>query len=219
MGYAVHKDPRQVIISTPELELGFSRESGALIVLRRPGGPNYLGHGEGQLSLDVRVASGWMSQRSFARYLSHQIIHEGGATLIKVRVGIGALLVQDCYRVTGTLVARSVSIKNVGLDELQLLGIWMALPSACVGPHESCNFEAPANGCRPRLDLATASQLQRSGMPHPEIVPVVRRGRAFESCPDRGPGLLALHGTADLDSLLCWYFSDQQPAWPAVRLI
>ena len=215
MDYALQEGPRQVTLTTPEVELGFSRESGALTLLRRPGGQNYLGRDPLACSLDVLLPSGWMSQRSFARYLSHQVHQDATAITIVVRVGLGPLLLQDIYSITGTLLRRSLKVKNVGLDELQLMGIWQALPGACIGSPESCRFEAPANGARPRLAVETAARLRRFEAPGSDIATVVRRGRPFESAPDRGPGLLGLHGTVEQDSLLCWYFRLEQPAWPA----
>ncbi|GIV97144.1 MAG: hypothetical protein KatS3mg057_1801 [Herpetosiphonaceae bacterium] len=217
MSHSIHQELYQIVVVTPELELGFSRESGALTSVRRPGGASVIGYGSDPISLDVRTADGWMRQRFFARYLSHQVADEAGATAITLRIGIGPLLISDCYHVTGTLVSRTVSVKNVGLDEVQLLGVWLALPWGRVGPPETCRFEAPANMIRPRLSLSSLLQIRRGSLPGPEITPMLRHSRLFESCPDRGPGLLALHSIDENENLLCWYFSDQQPAWPAVE--
>lgn len=202
------------IVHTQEIELGFSRESGMLTVLRRPGGVNYLNIGGIAPSLDVQINDSWLGETAFPRYLSHNITERDSAIILTINIGLGVLRLTDSFRITGTLVARSVVVSNTGLTEQQVHWVRLSLPYARVGSLNEGRFEAPSNSFRPRLAVETVAQMRRGVLPPRDIAPAVRRGRPFENAPDRGPGLLALHSTSEAENLLCWYWSREQSAWP-----
>jgi glycosidase len=204
------------IVHTAEIELGFSRESGMLTVLRRPDGVNYLNIGGVAPSLDVQLTGSWLGETAFPRYLSHTLSELGGAVALTINVGLGMLRISDTFRITGTLVARSVAVTNTGTVEQQVHWVRLSLPLARVGSLSEGRFEAPSNSFRPRLAVETVSRMRRDVLPTRDLAPAVRRGRPFENAPDRGPGLLALHSTSEAENLLCWYWSREQTAWPDV---
>jgi len=204
------------VVRTAEMELGFSLDSGMLTVLRRPGGPNYLGIGGSAASLDVQLTSGWLSESAFPRYLSHSVIEQDGAVVVTINIGLGALRLTDILRLTGTLIARRAEVFNSGLAEYQVHWVRLSLPCARVGSLSEGRFEAPGNSFRPRLPVESVAHIRRGVPPTRDLAPASRRGRPFENAPDRGPGLLALHSTSESENLLCWYWSTEQSAWPDI---
>ncbi len=205
------------VIQTDELELGFSLDSGMLTILRRLGGVNMLNVGGSDLSLDAQTPWGWMSERTFPRYLSHTVHHDHDAVILAIHVGLGGLSLIDTLRITGTLVARTVAVTNNSVSEEQLLHVRLNLPFVCIGNRSDARFEAPSNSFRPRLALETVAKLRRGELPGRAIAPAIRRSRLFENAPDRGPGLLAVHSASLNENVLCWYWSTVQPAWPDIN--
>src|SRR5215203_3817278 len=88
------------IVHTAEIELGFSRESGMLTVLRRPDGVNYLNIGGVAPSLDVQLTGSWLGETAFPRYLSHTLSELAGAVVLTINVGLGMLRISDTFRIT-----------------------------------------------------------------------------------------------------------------------
>ena len=119
-----------LIVTLAELELEFSLDDGGLRALRRPGGPDVIGRGAPHTGVDVSLAeTGWLSQRSFARYLNHFLYDIPGGVEIVIVVGLGPLKIYDRYRAFGSFITRRISIENTGDDELALCGV--RLTSAC----------------------------------------------------------------------------------------
>src|SRR5262245_4613324 len=193
--FTVTQEHQTVVVHTPEIELAFSLDDGGLRMLRRSGGPNVVGYGDARASVDVNLGAGsaWLADWVFVRYLSHAIDEREGAVELVILIGIGPLKVYDRYRITGTLIARRVSVENVSEDEVWLRGVRLAVPWARVGALEGCRFEAPANSVRPRLALQVAAAQRRGVLPRRFFAPGLRDGRALEPAPTQGPGLMALH--------------------------
>ena len=112
----------------------------------------------------------------------------------------------DRYRITGTLIARRISVENVGKDEVRLQGVRLALPWARVGALETCHFDAPGT-CVLRLPLEVAAAQRLDVLPRRFFAPGLRDGRALERAPTQATGLLALHDPQTDEALLCWYYS------------
>jgi starch synthase (maltosyl-transferring) len=206
----------QFVVNCDALTIGFSRDDGGLRSLRRSGGPELAGHGEPRPSLDIALRDrGWLGERTVVRYLNHRVEERDGGVEIVVAVGLGPLIVYDCYVVGGALVTRHLSIKNVGEDDVALLGVRMQLPWLLTGMSET-RFEAPGNSVRSRV-LAHVAADQRAGvLPRRFFAPGLRFGSAFEPAPTLAPGLLALHNPGSEETLLCWYQSGAEPALPEV---
>ncbi len=213
--YTLRFTRQALILSLDELELEFSLDDGSLCALRRPGEPDITGHGARRPGIDVSLAdSGWLSERSFARYLGHSIQDTPGGAELVMRVGLGPLKIYDRYRVAGSLIIRRISIENAGDDELALCGVRLALHGACVGRPERCRFEAPANVERPRLPIASLSSDGRRA--HWADATAIETP-AFALAPSDAPGLLALHNDVVGETLACWYVDAANPARPRVE--
>jgi starch synthase (maltosyl-transferring) len=219
MPFTTSEQRRVVALHTPEIEIAFSMDDGGLRSLRRVGGPSVLGYGVPQPSVDVQlgVAREWLAERMFVRYLRHVVEERDGAVELVIVIGIGPLIVYDRYHITGALIARRVSVVNVGEDELQLHGVRLSLPWVRVGLLELCRFEAPGNNVRPHVPLQVAAALRRGVLPRRFFAPGLREGRALEPAPTQGSGLLALHDAETDETLLCWYYSQVETALPQVE--
>ncbi|GAB4207201.1 MAG: alpha-amylase family glycosyl hydrolase [Roseiflexaceae bacterium] len=217
--FTTSQDRHTITVTTPELELAFSRDDGGLRVLRRIGGPNVLGHGQAIPAIDVQVGieGVWLADRVFVRYLGHSVDERDGAIEIVIVIGIGPLMLYDRYRVTGALIARRVSVKNVSEDEIQLRRVRMALPWVRLGEQETCRFEAPGNSARPAVPITVAAAQRRGVLPRQFFAAGLRDGRALELAPAQAPGLMALHDPPTQLSLLCWYYSEVEPAQPMLE--
>lgn len=202
-----------------EIELRWSRDDGGLNGLRLADGDHLIGHGAARPTIDVAIAGAdrWRASYAFVRYLAHTIEEHADGATISIVIGIGPLKLYDRYRVTGHLIARHVEVENVGQDEVQLWGVRMLLPNACVGEASTCRFEAPGNSVRPRVPLDVAAEQRPGVLPRRFFAPGLREGRAIESAPAQGPGLMALHAGDRDETLLCWYYSDSEPALPYVE--
>lgn len=213
--YTVRSSRHTFTVTLTELELDFSLEDGGLRALRRPQGPDVTGYGAPRAGIDVSLAeTGWLTERSFARYLNHLLYSIPGGVEIVVVIGLGPLKVYDRYRVVGSLITRRISLENAGDDELALCGVRLAISGACVGAPERCRFEAPANVIRPRLPIATL----RSDLRHrhwSDSTPL--ETPAFALAPADAPGLLALHNDVVGETLACWYEDSSNPARPRVE--
>ncbi|MEN9937855.1 MAG: hypothetical protein RLZZ387_4434 [Chloroflexota bacterium] len=218
MTYTIDQSQELVTVRCAEIEIGFSREDGGLRVLGLVGGQNLAGHGNPRPSVDVRLGErGWLADSAFVRYLGHNVTERDDATEIMITVGIGPIIVYDRYRVTGTLIARRVTLQNVGEDEVRLRGVRMALPWVRSGGLDTARFDAPGNSVRPHVPLAVAAELRRDVLPRRFFAPGIRDGRALEPAPTFAAGLLAVHDEAGDESLLCWYHSAVEPARPEVE--
>ncbi len=209
----------EVRLRTPELELGWSRENGALVVLALRDGPNVLGHGPPRPGLDIALgaAGGWTGPTSFARFLWHRAAPVDGGVEMLVAIGLGPLKIRDRYTLRGGLIERQAELEQVGPDEQRLYGVRLILPNARVGNPGLCLLEAPGNSVRPRVALAVAAAQRRNVLPRRFFAPGVRGGGALEPTPTQGPGLLALHGAPPQQTLLCWYESAGVAALPFVE--
>ena len=204
-------------LTTPDLALAFSLEDGGLRELRRTGGPNLLGYGTRMPSIDVRIGErGWLAGRMFIRYLRHVVAERDGGIELVITIGIGPLMVDDCYRITGTLLARRLELHNVGEDVVQLRGVRLLAPWACVGALESCRFDAPGNLLRPQVPLVLAAKHRRASALQALFMPQ-RDEYALERAPTEGPGVFALHDPASDETLMCWYYSAANTALPQIE--
>lgn len=210
---------RVILLSTPELELGWSREDGSLVLLRAPDGPSILGHGPAQAALDVALDTpdGWVSRRSFARFLWHRATPCADGVEVLIAIGLGPLKIVDTYHVTPGLVTRQAMLENVGLDDLRVCGLRLALPNARVGDPARCCFEAPGNSARPHVPLAVAAAQRRDVLPRRFFAPGLRGGSALEPAPSQGSGLLVLHDDSLPAALLCWYAGGADVALPYLQ--
>jgi hypothetical protein len=207
-----------VTVATGEITLAFSRDDGGLRVLQRAGGPNVLGYGAPCASIDVQLDDrGWLANRIFIRYLNHFVEQRDDAVELVIVIGVGPLKVYDRYRITGTLIARRVSVENVGEDEVRLHGVRLALPWARVGALETCRFDAPGTSVRPHVPLDVAAAQRLDVLPRRFFAPGLRDGRALERAPTQATGLLALHDSQTDEALLCWYYSAVESAIPLVE--
>ncbi|HEX5691063.1 MAG TPA: hypothetical protein VFX76_13710, partial [Roseiflexaceae bacterium] len=173
MPFTITSNRYTVALRAPEIELEFSTDDGGLRLLRRIGGPNLIGYGDPRPSIDVQlgVASEWLAERVFVRYLRHTAEERDGAVELVIVIGIGPLIVYDRYRITGTLIARRVSAQNVGEDEVQLHAVRLSLPWARVGALEVCRFEAPGNNVHTHVPLRVAAATRRGILPRRFFAP------------------------------------------------
>src|SRR5262245_17134811 len=217
--FTVTQEHQTVVVHTPEIELAFSLDDGGLRMLRRSGGPNVVGYGDARASVDVNLGAGsaWLADWVFVRYLSHAIDEREGAVELVIVIGVGPLKVYDRYRITGTLIARRVSVENVGEDEVRLQGVRLALPWARVGALDTCRFDAPGTSVRPHVPLDVAAAQRLDVLPRRFFAPGLRYGRALERAPTQATGLLALHDPQTDEALLCWYYSTVESALPLVE--
>jgi glycosidase len=177
-----------------------------------------LGYGAASPAIDIRLDErGWLAAQIFVRYLKHTVTEHDGVVDLAIKIGVGPLIVEDHYRITGTLIARQLDIRNVGEDRVDLRGVRLLLPWARVGALESCRFDAPGNSVRPHVALAVAAAQRRDVLPRRFFAPGLREGYALERAPTQGPGVLALHDPAIDEALLCWYYSAELPAQPQVE--
>jgi len=216
--FAISRDQEIYTLNTPEISLAFSSEHGGLQGLQRAGGPNVLGYGAARPAIDIHLDErGWLADQTFVRYLKHSVAEDDGAIVLVITIGVGPLIVEDSYRITGTLVARHLAIRNVGEDSVGLRGVRLVLPWARVGALESCRFDAPGNSVRPHVALSVAAAQRRDVLPRRFFAPGLREGYALERAPTQGPGVMALHDPAIDEALLCWYYSAAAPAQPQVH--
>jgi hypothetical protein len=216
--FTVSQNHALVTLTTPEITLAFSRDDGGLRVLQRADGPNVLGYGVDRAAIDVQLdRRGWLADRIFIRYLNHFIDQRDDAIELVIVIGVGPLKVYDRYRITGSLIARRISVENVGEDEVRLEGVRLALPWARVGALETCRFDAPGTSVRPHVPLAVAAAQRLDVLPRRFFAPGLRDGRALERAPTQATGLLALHDPQTDQALLCWYYSTVESALPLVE--
>src|SRR4029450_12853136 len=176
---------------------------GVAVVLQRVGVPNVLGYGVDRETIDVQLDDrGWLADRIFIRYLNHSVDERDDAVELVIVIGVGPLKVYDRYRITGTLIARRVSVENVGEDEVRLQGVRLPLPWARVGALETCRFDAPGTSVRPHVPLDVAAVQRLGVLPRRSCAPGLRDGRALERAPTQATGLLALHDSQTDETLL-----------------
>lgn len=216
--FSTNRDQYRVTLTTPDLTLAFSIDDGGLRELRRNGGPNLLGHGKPISTIDVRLNDrGWLADRLFVRYLRHTIVEHPHAIELVITTGVGPLVADDRYWITGTLIARQMTIANVGEDSVQLFGLRLLLPWARVGELDACRFDAPGNSVRPHMPLAeVAAQQPWRGAGTPRSAHTDLLG-GLDRAPTQGPGVLALHDPTSDDVLFCWFYSDIDTARPSAE--
>lgn len=214
---STNRDHQRAVVSAPELTLAFSLEDGGLRELRHGDGPNLLGYGKAMPALDIRLNDrGWLADQSFVRYLRHSVGQVAGALELRITIGVGPLVVNDCYRITGTLIARSVEITNVGEDPAQLHGVRMLLPWARVGTPEACRFDAPGNLVRPHVPLLAAATQRRDHTARGWLAGSAHESYGLDRAPTQGAGVLALHDPSADQALLCWFDSEADTALPQI---
>lgn len=210
VAFTTSQQRNRICVATPELSIAFSLEDGGLCELRRVNGSNVVGFGRPMPVVDVRLHDrGWLANQSFVRYLHHSVGERDGAVELCITIGIGPLIAQDRYRITGTLVARTVLLRNVGEDPVQLYGMRLLLPWVCVGALESCRFDAPGNRTQPYLPLTLAARYREGAALPTEL--------RFERAPTEGPGVLMLHDPDSEETLACWYYSLDHTALPLIQ--
>jgi hypothetical protein len=216
--FTTSSDSDSVTVQTSDLILTFSLDDGSLRALRHIDRSSVIGYGAPRPAIDLQVGVDgiWLAERIFVRYLHHTIDERDGAVEVVIVTGIGPLVVYDRYRITGTLIARRITIKNVSEDELQLSAVRMVVPWARIDEAEMCRFEAPGNSVRPHVPLVVAAAQRQHVLPRRFFAPGLRNNSAFEEAPTVAAGLLALHNALAHESLLCWYYSEVEPAYPYV---
>lgn len=222
--FTVEETPQHILLHTKTMEMAWSRSHGALVILRFPGEINLVGHGESSGGVDVALGSrnDWLSQRSFARYLSYRATHTPTNITLTMKIGLGPLLLYDIFLIEENVIRRRVVIENVSTDALHICGIRLIVPNARIGPSATCRFEAPGNSVRPHVPLDVAASQHYDILPRRFFAPGLRTGSAFDPAPSHAVGLLALHGQRDALSsdeiaLLCWYHSEQATAQPYIE--
>lgn len=223
-GYDFNQTQEWLTLHTPELELAWSCADGALRILRFHDRASVLGYGAPQMSLDVALGKpeNWLAERSFARYLSHRCEVQNDIATVVIAVGLGPLKLYDQYTVCGTLISRQIRIENVSLDERRICGLRMLVSNARVGCAETCFFEAPGSSIRPHVPFAVAAAYRREVLPHQVFTPDLPERQDLELSPVQGPGILALHNAPasnhnDNETLLCWYSSSTEVAFPFIE--
>jgi hypothetical protein len=217
--FTTTQDRYTITVATAEIELAFSRDDGGLRVLRRHDGPNLLGYGAPIPAINVQVGieEVWLAERVFVRYLSHSVDEREGAVELVIVIGVGPLMLYDRYRITGTMIARRISVKNVSEDEILLRRVRMALPWVRIGDPDTCRFDAPGNSARPHVPLRVAAALRRGVLPRQFFTAGLREGRALELAPIQAAGLMALYDQHHGNALLCWFYSEVEPAQPTLE--
>lgn len=219
MPFSISQERRIITVRTSEIILAFSLDDGGLRWISRIDAPNLIGYGEPIPTVDVQLglAAEWLAQRVFVRYLRHSIEEQNGAIDLVIVIGIGPLMVFDRYHITGTLIARRVSVLNVGEDELRLHGVRLILPWVRAGSVERGRFDAPGNNVRPHVSLEHAAQQRRSILPRRFFAPGLRENSAFEPAPLHGSGLLGVYDPDTHETLLTWYYSNTEAALPQLE--
>ena len=212
--FTLAKNYHRISVQTAEVELSFSLDDGGLCALKRLGGVNLLNHGSPQPAIDVKVGfdATWIAERVFVRHLRHTVREDGNAVVLEIIIGIGPLMITDEFRITGTLIARSVTVHNVSEDEIRLSGLRLLVPWVRTGELESCRFEAPGSSVRPQVPLAVAAAQRRGVLPRRYFAPGLRFNRTIEQAPLGGAGLMAVADQQNGETLLCWYSSASDPA-------
>ncbi|MCU0491552.1 MAG: alpha-amylase family glycosyl hydrolase [Chloroflexaceae bacterium] len=217
--------PQRISLRTPDLELGWSADDGALRLLRRPDGASVIGHGPAIPVVDVALGApdSWLAARSFVRYLASRFVQNNDGTAeVTIISGLGPLKMHDRYQISGTLVQRNLIIENVSVEDAAIYGVRLLIPFARIGRAEICRFEAPGNSVRPGVPLEVAAAQRRDVLPRRFFAPGLRNSSALELAPTHGPGLLALHTALQTEAnaalshetLLCWYTSPREAALP-----
>lgn len=220
MSYELYEQTDQIILRTARYELGWSTDSGALIVFRRDNGPNILGFGPPVAGVDVAIGSptNWITAQTFARYIWHRLqILPDGYLQMTIIVGLGPFKVFDHYLLSDEVIERWIEIENVSGDELRMYGVRLIIPHVQIGSPDRCTFEAPGNSVRPRAPYTIACTQDRNILPRRFFAPGLRGGSAFEPAPTQGAGVMALVNSDLALTFLCWYAGDDEAALPYVQ--
>ncbi|NJM05263.1 hypothetical protein HC891_02055 [Candidatus Gracilibacteria bacterium] len=199
----------QLTFHSPALIIGWSRETGSLNLLRLPDSENLLAYGAVPPTVDIAVdsADGWLSQRTFPRYLRHRFDQEEGGCTVTIEVGFGPLIIADRYEIVGQQLQREVHLVNTG-DDLLLYGVRLLVPLARIEPADSCCFDAPGNSVRPHVGLAVAATQHRAILPRRFFAPGLRGSQCGRTCARSGAratGAAQRYGAYRVALLVCKY--------------
>lgn len=217
-GYALSTQYPRMILTTADLEIGFSTDDGRLVLLRRRDGVNMIDHGEPFATLDAELdeAGVWLSGSHFSRYLGHELTEQGNALELTISVGLGPLRLLDHYLLSGPLIARHVTVENLDQTPVQLRSLRLLVPWVQVGTLQHCRFHVPGANVRAGVPLSVAAAYRRGILTQRMLLPGVRPEVLFEPVPVQSAGLLALRNNASQEALLCWYFNPEAPAVPEI---
>ncbi len=223
-------------------KLGFSSETGALVLLTREDSPyeNFiLAEGDADpeiLSLDIKIDDLWLGKNfapSLKRVSSELIESRGGdAKRIILEVTLGNVKILEIYSIEKDLISRKVIISSDGSERLKITGLRFIIPRLYLGnPYESF-LVSPGSAIRPDYSVARAInkaiQVENGeNLLDEEISTVVisddfpvskdRFGFVVETSPDSSPGILAVTNRASKWSLLSWYVSELENALPGFK--
>lgn len=216
MDFKVVEDKHSIALLTDKLVLGWDKAIGALIQLHPADvKENWIGHSTSSPSVELTLEDTYQLNKTL--YVCHEATVAGDAVCFTLTLRLDDLLVRDTYVVDDWLVERRIAVENTGQQELRLTAVWLNVPGACVGDPEQCLFEAPGNTVRPRVPFRVAARVHRADSAAPcEFSPGVRWERLFEGAPDSGPGILAIHNPRAQATLMTWYYSEVEPAWPLI---
>ena len=218
--HSITETEESIILSTPHLEIGFSKANGALTLLRPEGSAqNWIGHGDPISALDACLGARWLGTEHAARFVAHAVERTADGVRLTVSTVLGPLRLHDVYTISGPLVERRVVVENAGDAEVQLNGVQLVVPWVCIGSPDECRFEAPGTAVRPRLPLAVAGRERLDRPPGYIFAPAARArwGLAMEDSPDCTPGLMAVHRAVPGETFLCWYSGEIEAATPRVE--
>jgi len=203
------------VVRRDDVRLSFLAVDGALVGIGwGDSSTEWAGHGDRTTGVDACLKGrGWVSSLFKAELID---INENGSQ-VTVVVRCGPILLEDIYVVDGRLIERRVRVTNEGVVEAQLEKVLLAVPWVKIGELNDCRFEAPGNTTRPRIPLRVAAKQRAGGQTDTAFAPGVRWGCRFETAPDAGPGLLAVHNQRRGESLLVWYYSEIESGWPEIN--
>ena len=203
------------VVRRGDVRLSFSATDGALVGLGwADSSAEWGGHGERTTAADACLKGhGWVN----SLFQAELVGINGEESQVTVVVRCGPILLEDTYVVGGNLIERRMRVTNQGVGEAQLEKVLLAVPWVRIGELGDCRFEAPGNTTRPRLPLHVAARQRVDGPTDTTFAPGIRWGRRFETAPDAGPGLLAVHNEREGESLLVWYYSEVESSWPEIN--
>lgn len=218
--HSITETEKALILNTPAVTLGFSKETGALNLLRLADTDEDWGaHGVPIATVDARLDARWLGKEQAARFVTHAVQETADGVKLTVSTALGPLRLHDVYTVIGSLIVRRIGVENGDNSEVQLNGVRLIVPWARIGAPDECRFEAPGTAVRPHLPLKVAAREQLGQPPSDAFAPAARArwGWAMEDAPDCTPGLVAVHNTVRGATLLCWYSSEVEAGSPHVN--
>lgn len=203
---------------TPCLTIAFSRGDGSLCQLQRVGGENILGHGIAIPGVDVALGEyGWLSDYTFARYLSHSWVSDGDQADLMIMTGLGPLKISDIYHIHKYSIIREVCLENVGLEPVPIHGVRLSIPWIRIAKLQDCVCEVPGSSVRPRASLVTAAEQRPNILPRRFFAPGLRDGRAIEAASTNTPGIMAVRNRVTHETLVCWFINEDHAVLPEIE--